>query len=116
MIRTVITAAALSFAVLGSSAFAAPAIQVQGDDYAPQEVVSTDGVDFNDQAQVDALYGKLRAAAARVCAFDSLSCRGRALSDAVRQVDRRELTSLYNGHGHEAAQMADNRNETTLNR
>ena len=116
MIRSFVTAAALSLAVIGSSAFAAPALQVDADDQARQELVSSSGVDFNDPQQVAAFYSKLRAAAARVCAQESLSCRSRALADAVRQTDRQELTSLYTGRDNGAAQMAETRSTYTVRR
>jgi|GEM_PF-6468875 len=69
----------------------------------PQEVVKGQ-VDFQDSAAVEALYAKLRRAAAAVCDSNSANprvtqadalCTRQALTDVVRRVDRPILTATH---------------------
>jgi UrcA family protein len=67
--------------------------------------ISTVGVDFNDPGQVRALYGKLVSASCDVCGntwrvglepvANPAACSERALGDAVRVLNQRQLTLAY---------------------
>ena len=90
--------AAFSVSGLAGQAFA---VTPEG---APQEVVKAE-VDFRDEASVEALYTKLRRAAAAVCDSYSansrvtqadVACARRALTETVQRVDRPILTAMHN--------------------
>lgn len=117
MIRTFTAIALVTVASLSAAgAWAGESHEIAlGDNQAPQEIVDTSRVNFNDRQQVEALYSKLRAASARVCAFDSLSCKSHALTDAVRQINRPELTAFARGES-DAPQMADAGRTTAVRR
>ena len=100
--------AALSVSGLAGQAFAVTPQE------APQEVVNTQ-VDFRDQASVEALYSKLRRAAASVCDSYSansrvtqadVACARKVLSDTVRKVDRPILTAMHDSSYGRSEQLA----------
>jgi len=91
----IIFAAAACAALMSGSAMAE---QVQ------TAFVSAKGVDFNDRAQVQALYAKIEAAARQACSLNSPNpalaapeqdCVRSALADTVQRLDRPVLTAVY---------------------
>jgi UrcA family protein len=69
------------------------------------KLVSTAGVDFSDPTQVRALYGKLVSTSRNLCSdtwrvglepiADPVACSERALGNAVRVINERQLTLTY---------------------
>jgi UrcA family protein len=100
--------AALSVSGLAGQAFAVtPAA-------APQWVVKAQ-VDFRDEASVEALYSKLRRAAASACDSYSansrvtqadVACAHKVLDDTVRRVDRPLLTAMHDNSYRRSVQLA----------
>jgi UrcA family protein len=92
--------AAAAALILAGPVLAAPAAS----DDAATRIVSTHGVDFNDQAQVRQFYAKLQNAARMVCqsgspdrlvvATEDLSCVRRNMQDSVKAVDAPRLTAM----------------------
>ncbi len=102
-----ILAAAAALALAGP-AFAQTAAgriagQAQSNEATQSKFVSARGVDFNDHAQVSALYTRLWSTAHAVCdsgsaprmAYADIGCARRALAEAVKTLDRPALTAMY---------------------
>ena len=95
------------FAAVAASVVLAGPVMASAGDVTVKVTVSAAGLKLAESADVRALYGRLRQAARVVCgradriglepASDFAGCYGRALSDAVRSVNRPELTLLYLG-------------------
>jgi UrcA family protein len=92
-----------AFASLAILAFGAVAGQAFAED-APTAVVKISNVNFSDTAAVDRFYVQLKRTAEQVCDSNSANpriaqldqlCVRRALSNAVRTVDRPTLTARY---------------------
>lgn len=81
------------------------ASQAGAQDYVTRSMsVPTGGVDFNDPAQVDALYAQLKTGARKMCRSDARTladrageraCREAALDAAVKQAARAPLASRH---------------------
>ena len=104
----IVALAALSVSGLAGQALAVTPAK------APQWMVKAQ-VDFRDEASVEALYSKLRRAAASVCDSYSansrvtqadVACASKVLNDMVREVDRPILTAMHDSSYGRSEQFA----------
>jgi len=113
MIRSLLCAAVLIPAVFGAVAANAQ------DGEAPQVHLSFANVDFNDSAQVDRFYDRLKVAARRVCESNTpmasitdpnaeRTCRNDAVKGAVREINRPQLTQVAQLDSRDAPALAMN--------
>ena len=113
MIRSLLCAAVLIPAALGAVAASAH------DSEAPQLPLSYASVDFNDAGQVNRLYDEIKFTAREVCdsgapvsavgvrAADR-ACAATAVAQAVRDINRSQLTQLASNDDRDAPSLAMN--------
>jgi UrcA family protein len=103
----------VTLAALSASGLAGQAVAVTPTE-APRWVVAAEA-NFQDEASVEALYSKLRRAAASVCDSYSansrvtqadVACAKKVLNDMVRQVDRPILTAMHDSSYGRRQQLA----------
>ncbi len=113
MIRSLLCAA-----VLIPAAFGAVAANAQ-DGEAPQLQLSYANVDFNDSAQVDRFYDQIKIAAREVCDSGApvsavgvkrldRACKAKAVAQAVREINRPQLTQVAGLDNRDAPALAMN--------
>jgi UrcA family protein len=105
--------ASSAVATMGAQAAGSPATVGVGADGSRFQVVRYGDLDLESEAGNEALYRRLRGAAARVCSVpahlarlgrsDENRCRNAALSRAVRAIGRNSLTAVYFDHGRRIA-------------
>jgi len=111
MFRSIFAASVIAATVFGASGALAQERAYE------ERAVSTRNVDFDNPAQVSALYGRLQAAARSVCDSDvdngpltaeaDKACEAASVHDAIAQVNRPQLTQLaYGAGGGRGHQMA----------
>jgi len=100
----IVTLTACAFGLAGQASAAAP------ERMEVAKLVTVEGVDFRDVAQVEAIYARLQRAALQVCMSPDLSfadratraadraCSQRALSTSVAALNRPLLTARYQQH------------------
>jgi len=98
-----------------------PALAAPWEEIGEVTNVRTDGVDFNNGADVKSFYARLEKAAHKVCDVagnsaevreESAYCRARAVDGAVADLKKARLSELHAERTGAAAQLADARQRT----